>query len=227
MEQHQKYFWLCKTKKSLLSSLLVMPASQQNGHDFDEEIKNIHAVGKTSYTAKHDIPAECNGDVPLSVKSSVGDGCDSGDALRMYDNAELSCYQVLRGQFEQVGGQKHLRQLHLVDMSKSTALLFGANTRDDLVALDTLTKSYRPGREDIHRAVHAMKNTLNARSGYMQFRPKMDSQQHRLQCSIPKWSAFVAEHPERVLYHSTAGIYRGVQLTLVRDSLRRIRQARC
>lgn len=202
-----------------------MPASQQNGHDFDNEIKHVYGVGKTDYTARHDIPAEFNEGIPVSVKSSVGDTCDCGDALRMYDNTATALH-TLRGQFEQVGTEKHLRQLHLVDLSHSTELLWGGNTRDDLVHLDRLTKTYRPGREDIRAEVHAMKNTMNARSGFMQFRPKMDSSQHRLQCSIAKWSDFVAKHPERVLDHSTTGLYRGVQLTLVRNSLRRIRQAR-
>ena len=203
-----------------------MPASQQNGHDFDNEIKKIYNVSNVGYTSLHDIPAEFNEDTAASVKSSVGDTCDCGDALRMFNNSQLQKYQMIRGRFQQVGDQKHLRELHLVDLSDSTAILWGTLTTADVTRLTELTKTFRPGREDIRKEVHALKKELNAKSGYMQFRPKMDSAQHRLQCSIPNWSKLVKNHPERVLHHTTTGLFRGIQLTVIRESVRRIRRAR-
>jgi hypothetical protein len=208
------------------NTISKMPASQQNGHDFDNEIKNIYNVHDVSYTSPHDIPEEFNDGIPASVKSSVGDTCDCGDALRMFNNSKLDKYQMIRGRFEQVGGQKHLREVHLIDLSKSTEILWGTITHDDVVALSELTKTYRPGNEDVRKAVHSMKDELNKKSGLMQFRPKMDSQQRRLQCSIPKWTDFVRLNPTRVLEHTTTGLFRGTQLTLIKESLRRIRKAR-
>ena len=208
------------------NTISKMPASQQNGHDFDNEIKTIYNVHNVPYTSPHDIPEEFNDGIAASVKSSVGDTCDCGDALRMFNNSSLDKYQMIRGRFEQVGEQKHLREVHLVDLSLSTEILWGTITHSDVVALSELTKTYRPGREDIRKAVHSLKDELNKKSGLMQFRPKMDSQQRRLQCSIPKWTEFIRLNPTRVLEHTTIGLFRGTQLTLIKESLRRIRKAR-
>lgn len=204
-----------------------MPASQQNGHDFDTEIKNIYNVVNVGYTSIHDVPSEFNDGIPVSIKSSVGDTCDCGDAVRMFHNSQLEHYHFVRGRFQQIGDQKHLREVHLVDMSNTMNILWGTLTLEDITALSELTKSYRPGNEDVRKAVHTLKNELNKKSGFMQFRPKMDSQQHRLQCSISKWPVFIASHPQRILYHTESGMFRGTQLTLIRNSLPRIRRARC
>lgn len=203
-----------------------MAASQQNGHDFDNEVKAIYKVTDTGYTSLHDIPEKFNEGTDASVKSSVSDTCDCGDALRMFNNAHLQRYQMIRGQFEQVGDEKILREVHLVDLSDSLTLLWGTLTLAEVTTLSELTKSYIPGREDIRTAVHALKKELNKKSGFMQFRPKMDTNQRRLQCSIPKWSQFIRAHPGRVLYHTTTGMFRGTQLTLVRESPRRQRNRR-
>ena len=204
-----------------------MSASQQNGHDFDTEIKNIYNVVNVGYTSIHDVPSEFNEGIPASIKSSLGDTCDCGDAVRMFHNSQLERYHFIRGRFEQVGEQKHLREVHLVDMSNSMNLLWGTLTLEEVIALSDLTKTYRPGNEDVRKAVHALKNELNKKSGLMQFRPKMDSAQHRLQCSISKWSQFITSHPERILYHTVTGLFRGTQLTTIKNSLPRIRRARC
>lgn len=204
-----------------------MPASQQNGHEFDTEIKRIYNVTDVGYTSIHDIPSEFNEGIPASIKSSLGDTCDCGDALRMFHNSQLERYQLIRGRFEQVEQQKHLREVHLVDMSNSMNLLWGTLTLEEVIALNELTKSYRPGNEDVRKAVHALKDELNKKSGFMQLRPKMDSAQHRLQCSISKWSELIAAHPERILYHTLTGMFRGIQLTTIKNSLPRIRRARC
>lgn len=203
-----------------------MPASQQNGHDFDNEVKTIYGVVSIGYTSPHDVPPELNDGIAVSIKSSVGDTCDCGDALRMFSNSELQKYHLIRGRFEQVGEQKHLREVHLIDMSNSKSLLWGTLTLEEVTTLSDLTKSYRPGNEDIRKAVHALKNDLNKKSGFIQFRPKMDSQQHRLQCSIPSWRQLITAQPERLVYHSTTGMFRDTQLTLIRESARRIRRAR-
>lgn len=203
-----------------------MAAAQQNGHDFDNEVKAIYKVTDVGYTSLHDIPAQFNDGVDASVKSSVGNTCDCADALRMFYNSQLPKYQMIRGKFEQVGNQKHLREVHHMDMSASTVLLWGSLAVEDVERLHELTKTYRPGKEDVRKSVHALKKELNAKSGFMQFRPKMDSKQHRLQCSIPHWSRFVAAVPERIISHTTDGLFRGSQLTVIRDSLRRIRKAR-
>jgi hypothetical protein len=203
-----------------------MSASQQNGHDFDTEIKRIYNVTNVGYTSIHDIPSEFNEGIPASIKSSLGDTCDCGDAVRMFHNSQLERYQFIRGRFEQVGEQKHLREVHLVDMSNSMNLLWGTVTLEELTALNELTKSYRPGNEDVRKAVHALKDKLNEKSGLMKFRPKMDSAQHRLQCSIPNWSNLITTHPERILYHTVTGLFRETQLTTVKNSLPRTRRAR-
>jgi hypothetical protein len=203
-----------------------MAASQQNGHDFDNEIKSIYNVTNTGYTSLHDIPAQFNDGTDASIKSSVGDTCDCGDAIRMFGNAHLQKYQMIRGRFQQVGEQKHLREVHLMDLSDSVAILWGTLTLAEVTLLNELTKSYRPGKEDIRNEVHALKKTLNKKSGFMQFRPKMDSKQHRLQCSISSWSRLVSAHPERVVYHTTTGMLRGTQLTMIRESGQRQRNPR-
>jgi hypothetical protein len=203
-----------------------MSASQQNGHDFDNEVKTIFNVTGNGYTSTHDIPAQFNDGIDASIKSSVGDTCDCGDALRMFNNSMLEQYQMIRGRFEQVGTQKHLREVHLLNLALSRELLWGSITLEEVIRLNELTKTFRPGKEDIRKEVHKLKKELNAKSGFMQFRPKMDSKQHRLQCSIPKWSKLVQKHEDRVIYHTTNGMFKGTQLTLVRESGRRIRRER-
>ena len=203
-----------------------MAASQQNGHDFDNELKSIFNVTNVGYTSLHDIPGQFNDGIDASVKSAVGDSCDCGDAIRMFNNSQLQKYHLIRGRFEQVGSEKHLREVHQVDLSESNVPLWGSITLADVTRLSELTKTFRPGKEDVRRAVHALKAELNARSGAMQFRPKMDSKQARLQCSIPKWTQFVSNHPSRVIYHTTTGLFRGHQLTLIRNSPPRIRRGR-
>jgi len=200
-----------------------MAASQQNGHDFDNEMKAIYNVTDVGYTSLHDIPAQFNDGVDASIKSSVGDTCDCGDALRMFNNSQLQAYHMIRGRFQQVGDQKLLREVHTINLADSRSLLWGTVELAEITALNELTKSYRPGLEDIRKEVHSMKKMLNKKSGFMQFRPKMDSKQHRLQCSIPKWSQLIAAHPERVLFHTTTGMFRGTQLTMIRESRRRER----
>lgn len=207
-------------------SAAKMTASQQNGHDFDNEMKAIFNVKDIGYTSLHDIPPEFNDEIATSVKSSVGDTCDCGDALRMFHNSSLPKYHIIRGRFQQVGDKKYLREVDEIDLSNSTELLWGTLTLADVIALDELTKTYRSGKEDIRKAVHKLKKELNAKSGLMQFRPKMDSKQHRLQCSISKWPLLLAKNPQRIIAHTTDGMFRGNQLTLTRESPKRIRKAR-
>ena len=200
-------------------------ASQQNGHDFDNEMKAVFGVTSANYTARHDIPEELNGGNFASVKSSVGDSCDCGDALRMYENTELPNYHLIRGRFQQVGEQKHLKEIHHFNLSNSKEIMWGQVTREDVLRLRELTGSYRPGMEEIRKNVHKLKNELNKKSGFMKFRPKMDSKQHRLQCSIPEFAMLVKSHPSRIIAHTLTGIFNGIQLMLIRESGRRIRAA--
>lgn len=212
--------------KQTRKTIPKMAASQQHGHDFDNEVKAIYKVNGIGYTDVHDIPPEFNNGVPASVKSSVGNTCDCGDATRMYDNTCLPCYQMIRGRYQQVGDKKHLKEVTHVDLSNTKKLMWGDLTKDDVKRLSDLTKTYRPGREDIRKSVHQLKAELNKKSGLMKFRPKMDSKQARLQVSIPKWDEFIKTNPSRVIEHSTTGKFKGEQLTQVRDSPKRTRKTK-
>jgi hypothetical protein len=145
------------------------------------------------------------------------------DALRIYDYCPSDKHTAIVVQYKQVDETKVVRSVYELDLSNKE-LLFGTVTREELMELIQTIRNVPPGTPDpgLLRNIHVMKKQLNAKSGVVQFNPKLDSKhQRRLQCSIPKFS----QHPNLIRCHTTDPIVRGVGILATLVSRRRVRHA--
>ena len=206
-------------------------ASQQHGFTWEDEIKNnvFHVVDRVGYTAIDDIPESFNNGTPASIKTYGASTVFFSDAIRMFQNTGREKYEAICLHYDQEDETKTLTHIAEVDLSASRNLLFGEITLLELQALDREIKSLPKGKltDEARAAIHAHKDRLNAKSGWMKLSPKMDSgSQRRLQCSLPKFPTFLSENSARILYQTKDGKLRGVQLTKTIESGKRKRTAR-
>ena len=205
-------------------------ASQNHGFMLEEEIKEkvygITKDKKIAYTEVHDIPAELNAGVPVSIKTTGSNTICFGDALRMFKNSNLLNYECILVKYKQMEEEKQIEQIIHLDLAQSKKALFGEIEYDEIQELDSLVKSIPAGKcnTELYNKFHTLKKQLNKKSGYIRFNPKVDSKnQRRLQCSMPKFPEFVEKEKERMLEQSFKGVLRGIQLSMSVLSKRRIR----
>jgi len=208
-----------------------MPESQQHGCIWEDFIKkNIYQVSqRIPYTAKFDIPKELNihnPDTNLSIKTTQSKSVDMGDALRVFENNEKTQLLVIR--YKQEGEKKTLQQLSLCEMPTQETF-FGTVTKEEIQTLVTMIKAVPKGKPDESRLkeIHTYKEQLNTKSGFIHFRPKLDSSsQRRLQCSIVDFENLLQTHPQLILEKNKEGKLFNSFIPKELDSCRRRRNAR-
>ena len=208
-----------------------MPESQQHGCIWEDFIKkNIYQVSqRIPYTAKFDIPKELNihnPDTNLSIKTTQSKSVDMGDALRVFENNEKTQLLVIR--YKQDGEKKKLQEVSLCEMP-SQETLFGSITKEEIETLVKMIKAVPKGKpnESHLKEIHLYKEKLNQKSGYIHFRPKLDSSsQRRLQCSIVDFETLLQKNPQLILEKNKEGKLFNCFIPLELDSCRRRRNAR-
>ena len=205
-------------------------ASQNHCFILEEEIKEkvygITKDKKIAYTEVHDIPAELNKGVPVSIKTTGSKTICFGDALRMFTNSNLLNYECILVKYKQMEEEKQIEEIIHLNLADSKKILFGEIEYDEIKELDSLVKSIPAGKcnTELYNKFHTLKKQLNKKSGYIRFNPKVDSKnQRRLQCSMPKFPEFVENEKERMLEKSLKGMLKGIQLSMSVLSKRRIR----
>jgi len=210
---------------------------QKHGFTWEKEL--LHNVyGATTeemqaipYTNKSDLPGALNRLTPgcdISVKTSGNlNAVCMGDAIRVFD-AVLSGHllHMTAVHYTQNDETKTKKVLHIteVDLTASSAELFGTVTRAQLEELDLAVKSVPPKRvptPEEYAHMYAIRDALQVNSGAMHLDIKCDKTQSRLQCSFNRFRAFLEAHPSRIVARSDTHEFRGGSITAEISSGRR------
>jgi hypothetical protein len=176
----------------------------------EEERKSI------CYTSALDLPAALNhlDGVDVSIKTTgTANAVCMGDCLRVFDKVSSGApLHMTVVTYEQSGDTKRLVSLAEVDLTGSTALLFGTLTREQIRELDAAVKAV-PGKRkptpEEHTRMYSLRNELHLLTSAIHLDIKCNSQQSRLQCSFNRFQDFLRDHPERIIAQSTTGMFRG------------------
>jgi hypothetical protein len=211
-------------------------ANQGHGFLWENAITRdvFHLEEALPYTSVFDVDAAHNTLNPeenVSIKAACGDKAECGDAFRIFSYGDAAV-TMIHIQYRQRDPQtKELVRLREFRLGGAEAhrLLFGTVTQEEINALIQMTRAIPAGPipAATKAAIHAEKKRLNAKSGGIRFNPKMDSKnQRRLQCSIPKLSAFLTANPSLVVSDTTQPLVRGIPIPATVPSGRRQRNPR-
>jgi len=208
-----------------------MPENQEHGKTWEKDIAlNVFGVTEEEYdaiphTERNDIHGELNRldkGTNISIKTTGGDTVCMADVSRMFENVgNGERYHMVVIMYKQNSkATKKLYRIIELDLTNSRELLFGTAPKDEINELVEYVKAIPKGIPRDVRAEHSAtylpmaKNIRMKNGGYISYAPKVDSEgQRRVQCCIPKFSKFVKEHPERVIYESQTGEFRGGTIT--------------
>ena len=218
---------------TMRSLKIISMASQAHGFIWEDAIKRnvFHLTEVLPYTAIFDVPAERNPLNPqenVSIKCAGGDKAECGDAGRIftYRDAVVTLVHAQYSQRdEQTKALDRVREFSLGG-AETHRILFGDVTQEEVNHLRQMIHAVPAGpiAAATKAAIHAEKSRLNAKSGAIRFNPKMDSKkQRRLQCSIPKLSAFLAANPNLLISDTTEALVRGISIPATIASARRLR----
>ena len=212
-----------------------MPESQKHGFDIERIIlRDVFKVAegtRISYTSKDDLPCGLNSLNPgeaISIKTTMSKSVDMGNPFSIFSCETPTTLIVVRLR-QTSPTTKTIESVTEIDLLRAKSYLFGTVSQADLDDLNAATKAIPPGRQPaaIKAPAHAKKEALNAASGAIAFRVKVDSKtQRRIQCSFPDFPAFCAAHPDVVLSHSATPSLRGCALPLTITSPPRQRAKR-
>lgn len=174
---------------------------QRHGLVFEEWVRDrfFNGYKPSNYTQKWDIPASANvdhGGVPVNPKAvKYGTAVDLGDAVRQFEIDHP--FLLVLGFWEQRGEEKHFVNLvaPLVSAEKWREL-WGPVTYADLLRLDRFIKDTARPIAETRRMALQMKNSPPFSQAVIQFNPKIDSTQRRLQCSLRFADVFKHLAPE-------------------------------
>ena len=205
--------------------------SQAHGFIWERSVlEGVYKIPPGSYTRQHDVGADENiisPGVNVSIKTSGGKSVDMGDARRVYNS--LESLNLILIHYKQDGEEKVLKSVLEVDLTDAREVLFGSLSFAEISEFHEQLRGIPPGRPSVEAVLRykTIASELNARSGAVKLRPKVDSgRQRRLQCSFPDFARFCAANPARVITKNTAGILRGFQIPLRILSGLRIRNLR-
>jgi hypothetical protein len=190
-----------------------MSTSQVHGKTWETEIlQNIYDLTPAQcesipHGAKHDLPAELNrfDRCNVSIKTAGNQNrVDLGDCLRVFDTVSSpEPYHMIVVIYKQTENTKKLEKFVKLDLELSRRELFGNIRRSEIVELVNTIKMVDTGRSKTpleSARIHRLKTELNARSGAIQFNPKLDSKnQRRLQCSFNSFQKFLINNENRIL----------------------------
>jgi hypothetical protein len=207
-----------------------MPENQGHGKTWEKDLGiNVYKateeeVNSVPRTAPIDVPRGFNRleGVDVSIKVSGKDTIDMGDILRVYDevsSGEKIHMTVVHWQ-QKDPSTKKIKSITEVDLTNSANILFGSVSREQLVILDTTTKTAGKVRPDVTvqereqniKSVYAMRDELHKTSGFMHYHLmfyRNTKTPSRVQGQFTHFSQFVKENPERVIAVSETGEFRG------------------
>ena len=202
---------------------------QKHGFTWEKEIlQNVYGATAEEmqgipYTNKSDLPGALNRLTPgcdISVKTSGNlNAVCMGDALRVFDAAAAeSPLHMTAIHYIQNDETKTKKVLHIteVDLTASSAEMFGTITRAQLEELDRAVKlvpQKRSPTPEERAHMYAIRDAIQANSGAMHLDIKCDKTQSRLQCSFNRFRAFLEAHPARVVARSDTHEFRGGSFT--------------
>lgn len=208
-----------------------MPESQHHGflveHCILRTVFKVPDDAKISYTAKDDLPASMNSLCPgenISIKTTLSKRLDMGNPQRILDIDSQTTLIVVQLR-QTTATTKAIAAITEVDMLKAKPHLFGSLTGTAINELARMTRAIPRGKHPVLTlAAHAKKAVLNALTGALLLRVKVDSgTQRRIQCAFRDFPAFCVAHPEVVLSHTTTPVLRGYALPPVFTSAPRQR----
>jgi len=163
-------------------------AEEEQSHGLDFERKVIDQMLGRTYTEDWDIPAAANrihSNTPASIKFiKWGNAIYLGDALRQITITKP--FEMIVGFYDIAPSQEALQVLatHSILISpEKWRTLWGSVTPQDIQKLQAIAKT-----GDIEEAREAAKTEaarLRALTKGMDINPKINSEQRRIQCSIP------------------------------------------
>lgn len=201
---------------------------QAHGFSWEQEIlqrvylAQVDELKTISYTSKVDLPSRFNrlNPVDLSIKTSCNPrGVCMADCLRTFDsvsaNADPLHLVVLH--YKQAMQTKRIVSIIEIDLTGSSALLFGSITRDRLAELDSLVKSVPSKRKptvEERKKMYELRDSLQRISGAIHLDIKCNSTQSRLQCSFNQFAVFINNNLSRVVEKSDTNHFRGGEISL-------------
>ena len=203
--------------------------SQAHGFTWENHIKkNVYEIQSIAdYTRKNDVDPDENkiDGCAVSIKTSGGMSVDMGDARRIFEATDGDPYHMVVVQYDQIDDNKVLTHVMEVDLTDARKILFGDLTYQEISDFHEELKRIPPGRVQKEDKLYLSRSAeLNRKSKEIILRPKVDSKkQRRLQCSFTNIDYFCHNYPSRLLYKSSEGIFKGVQLPTRIESGRRIR----
>lgn len=183
---------------------------------------NINEVKKLSYTSEFDLPEHLNNLEPVNL--SIKTTCSANticmaDCLRLYDivsSGKPYHMTVIHYKQDDATTTKNIVNITEVDLTNSTADLFGSLTREDIESLNKLVKAVPQRRKptlEEHTAMYILRNTLQEKSAAIQLNIKCNSQQSRLQCSFNAFQQFLHKNVSRIIAQSQTVEFRGASIT--------------
>ena len=176
------------TLLSCINLFALIQAEEEQSHGLDFERKVIDQMLGRTYTEDWDIPAAANRihpNIPASIKFiKWGNAIYMGDALRQITITKP--FEMIVGFYDIAPSQEALQVLathSILIPPEKWRTLWGSVTPQDIQKLQAIAKT-----GDIEEAREAAKTEaarLRALTKGMDINPKINSEQRRIQCSIP------------------------------------------
>jgi hypothetical protein len=207
--------------------------SQSHGLFWDSEIRQkVFGLPECKNdTQKYDVSCSKNKFNPqenISIKTSGNSNIDCGDIMRFYDRDDETDITIILVRYEQINNKKKIKEIIEINYSDEMRnILFGSVTTDILNEYVQLIKNIPNGTvtEAIKKNYKEQKNKIQETYNMkINISPKVDSKkQRRVQCSITKIDKLLEEYPQFIISRTTEPIIRGIHLTSIIDSDKRVR----
>ena len=177
---------------------------QSHGFRWEEEILNnvYNVYVKIKYTNKHDLPAEFNNGINLSIKTTHDSNTVCmADCIRFFESLDTNLNLIVII-YKQEKEKKVIQRVVKVDLTNSKNTLFGDITKEDLEMLVKKVKSVpskRKPTEEEYKCMYELRDKIQGKSKYIHLDIKCDSSQSRVQCSFNKFKTFLKEEKKRII----------------------------
>jgi hypothetical protein len=213
----------------------IFTQSQSHGLFWDSEIREkVFGLPQCiNDTTKFDIYCKDNKfdeNENISIKTSGGTNIDCGDIIRFFDgdfenNRKITIILLMYKQFD---NNKQITEIIEINYTEEFRnILFGTITREILGEYVQFIKSIPQGvvSPEIKKEYKIRKQKLQKEYNMkINISPKVDSKnQRRVQCSIPKIEKIFIEYPQFILSRTHESIIRGIPITSILESEKRIR----
>lgn len=222
--------------KNKMTTISEYKQSQSHGLFFNDEIREkVFSLPKTiNDCEKYDICCQDNkfdSNENISIKVSGNKNIDCGDILRFYDIDYNKKITIILIRYKQFNTTKQITEILEINYNKKLRdILFGTISRDVLERYVNFIKSIKPGTvpSDVKKTYKDYKKNLqNEFNMGIKISPKVDSKnQRRVQCTMTKIDELFANHPEFIMSKNSESIIRGIKITNVIKSGKRIRHSK-